>query len=187
MKVGSQYRAPPPRVNVEDNISGIKRRILVCICLNACILYLSTMFFYYLVFPVAKWCFMLVPSSDHAQVEEEYEDFWKERIEPGLDLFKNIVLSMPLFLLSKVVNAVMFQEIADATFRQSKERFRMLPSVSFMISDIILSFVVQILFLGQALVFAKIFISISIPTLGRVLYIFHMSVLNALYSFEYKW
>ncbi len=59
----------------------------------------------------------------------------------------------------------------------------MMSSVTVMLSDTILSVVVECLFLLQA----KVCSFLPITILGSSLHFFHLCLLNSLYSFEYKW
>lgn len=85
---------------------------------------------------------------------------------------------LPLFVLSRFVNAFWFQDIAECTFRGKPQSVR---SVSFLIADTIFSLIIQALFLVQAVLVGKIFL------FGQLASIFHLSLLYSLYSFEYKW
>lgn len=85
---------------------------------------------------------------------------------------------LPLFVLSRFVNAFWFQDIAECTFRGRSQSVR---SVSFFIADTLFSLIIQALFLIQAVMVGKLLY------VGQVASIFHLSLLYSLYSFEYKW
>lgn len=85
---------------------------------------------------------------------------------------------LPLFVLSRFVNAFWFQDIAECTFRGRTQSGR---SVSFFIADTLFSLIIQALFLIQAVMVGKLFY------IGQFASIFHLSLLYSLYSFEYKW
>eukprot|EP00095_Tigriopus_kingsejongensis_P001081 snap_masked-scaffold1123_size61443-processed-gene-0.17 protein:Tk01081 transcript:snap_masked-scaffold1123_size61443-processed-gene-0.17-mRNA-1 annotation:"etoposide-induced protein" len=108
---------------------------------------------------------------------------WERWVEPVLSITFSTLWILPLFLLSKVVNAIWFQDIADSAFKFSQGRPQMMSSVSVMIADIIYSLAVEMVFLVQA----KITSLLPIASLGQAMAILHLSLLNALYCFEYKW
>lgn len=85
---------------------------------------------------------------------------------------------LPLFVLSRFVNAFWFQDIAELAFRGRTQSVR---SVSFFIADTLFSLIIQALFLIQAVMVGKLFY------IGQFASIFHLSLLYSLYSFEYKW
>merc|ERR1719493_691059 len=86
------------------------------------------------------------------------------------------------FLLSKIVNATWFQDIADLTFRSSQGRPLVNLSISVMIADTVFSIVVEIIFLVQG----KVFSMVPIKIIGAALNLLHNCLLHSLYSFEYK-
>lgn len=87
---------------------------------------------------------------------------------------------LPLFILSRLVNAFWFQDIAECTLRgrrsQSSSR-----SVSFFIADTLFSLLIQALFLIQAVMVG------NVCYIGPFVSLIHLSLLYSLYSFEYKW
>jgi len=85
---------------------------------------------------------------------------------------------LPLFVISRFVNAFWFQDIAECTFRGKSQSAR---SVSFFIADTLFSLIIQALFLIQAVMVGKLLY------VGLFASIFHLSLLYSLYSFEYKW
>lgn len=85
---------------------------------------------------------------------------------------------LPLFALSRFVNAFWFQDIAECTFRGRSQSTR---SVSHFIADTLFSLIIQALFLIQAVLVGKLLY------IGQIASIFHLSLLYSLYSFEYKW
>lgn len=85
---------------------------------------------------------------------------------------------LPLFVLSRIINAFWFQDIAECTFRNRSQSTR---SISFFIADTLFSVIIQALFLIQAVMVGKLLY------VGQLASIFHLSLLYSLYSFEYKW
>lgn len=91
---------------------------------------------------------------------------------------------LPLFLLSRLVNALWFQDIGNLAYKYSIGRPKPIPSLSTFIADNLFSFIIQALFLVQATMLSLTPLPAPLPD---ALYIFHMCLLYSLYSFEYKW
>ena len=92
---------------------------------------------------------------------------------------------LPFYLLSKVVNSIWFADIADSAFRKTANgRPRMMNSFSVSIADTVFTIVVEIIFLIQAKLFS---ICVPINAISKLINVFHLCLLNALYCFEYKW
>lgn len=104
-------------------------------------------------------------------------------IEPTLIVIFSLTWILPLFLLSRVVNALWFQDIADSAYKIRKGRPQLFPSISKLIADVLVSVVVQFLFIAQSWLVSLV----PIKYVGRGLSIAHMCLLYSLYSFEYKW
>ena len=103
--------------------------------------------------------------------------------QPLLSLTFSALWVLPFYLLSKVVNAIWFQDIADSAFRSSRGRHQMMSSFSVMIADTVFSVVVEALFLVQG----KLCSFLPIPSIGLLINMVHLCLLNSLYCFEYKW
>ena len=88
-----------------------------------------------------------------------------------------------MFLLSKIVNAIWFQDIADLAFQSSQGHPLVNMSISVMILDTAFSIVVEIIFLVQG----KVFSMVPIKIIGAALNLLHNCLLHCLYSLEYKW
>ncbi|KAI4462749.1 p53 induced protein [Holotrichia oblita] len=104
-------------------------------------------------------------------------------IEPMLSIIFKTIWVLPLFVLSKIVNCLWFQDIADTAYRYSRGRPQFMLSLSKLLADLIFSIVVQALFLVQAMLVEYI----PIFWVGYCLSVIHMSLLYSLYAFEYKW
>ena len=113
--------------------------------------------------------------------------------------FLNLVFSsfwiIPVYIATRVTNCLWWQDIADALFKlrpcyvtqsfsktgEVSEKPKL--SISGLLADVFLSVSIESFFLFQAFIF-------SILPLGYFSYIlntFHLSLLYALYAFEYKW
>jgi len=113
---------------------------------------------------------------------EMSETVWRW-IEPTLKTIFGLIWIMPLFLLSRIVNALWFADIADSAFKIRKGRPQMMNGISKIIADVLVSLVVQLFFIGQSWIVTFI----PMKYVGKALSVVHMCLLYALYSFEYKW
>lgn len=99
-----------------------------------------------------------------------------------LSIVFGMIWILPLFILSKIVNSLWFQDIADSAYKVRKGRPQLLPSFSVIIADTLFSLLVQTLFLIQSMGASLL----PINYFGMVCNV-HLCLLYAMYSFEYKW
>lgn len=158
--------------------SKVLKRVLQCSALNGGVFWLGIAFFEYLVLPTLKYVLTRV-FSDETGIGPV---IWSW-VQPFLSLFFGMLWVMPLFILSKVVNSLWFQDIANSAYKFRQGRPQMFPNFSKLIADTLFSLLVQALFLVQAM------LANMLPGqyAGPFLCFFHTCLLYSLYSFEYKW
>lgn len=138
---------------------------------------MSIAFFEYLILPSLKFVLTRV-FSDETGIGPV---IWSW-VQPFLSLFFGMLWVMPLFVLSKIVNSLWFQDIADSAYKFRKGRPQMF-NLSKLIADTFFSLLVQALFLVQAMLANML----PVQYAGPFLCFFHTCLLYSLYSFEYKW
>jgi len=154
---------------------NILERTVKCCLLNGVVFAMSIILFESLVLPLLQTLLTLFGGS-------RAEAMWSYT-EPILSVAFSTLWVLPFFLLSKIVNAIWFQDIADLAFRSSQGRPLVSLSISVMIADTVFTIVVEIIFLVQG----KVFSMVPIKILGSALNLLHQCLLHSLYSFEYKW
>lgn len=157
--------------------SNVVQNVIQCALLNGGVFLLSVLLFEYGLLPGIDILF-----GTTFGIESTTMLVWTW-IKYFLLLIYRTAWLIPLLLLSKVINTLWFQDIADSAYRFSRGRPISFPSISMYFADSIFSIMVQILFLIQATVSCFI----PIFPLGCILYTIQMSLLHSLYSFEYKW
>jgi len=159
-------------------------RVLQCMFLNGGVVWLSIEVFNRVLTPILKFVISFIYDQT-SEVDEESTSakIW-EWTWPFLSFTFNSLWIFPIFLLSRIINAIWFQDIADASYRLTRGRPMQLPSLSRNLADILFSLVVETFFLVQAFVMKTI---VPIPSLADFFYLLHLCLLYALYSFEYKW
>lgn len=158
----------------EPNVS---KRVFQCCALNGGMFFLSIAFFNYMLMHGIRHILDFFYGNP-----ENSAPIWRY-IEPTLTVIFSLLWIMPLFLLSRIVNSLWFQDIADSAYKIRKGRPQLFPSISKLIADVLMSLLVQCLFLAQSWLVG--FVPVSY--LGRALSFIHLALLYSLYSFEYKW
>lgn len=154
----------------------ILERTLKCMLLNGCVFWSSILIFENVVLPLVQWILSWILRGERADAVWLYT-------QPILSMAFSTLWVLPFYLLSKIVNAIWFQDIADLAFRSSKGRPVATLSISVMISDTVFTIVVEMIFLVQGSLASLL----PIKILGSALNLLHLCLLHSLYSFEYKW
>ncbi|XP_030833375.1 etoposide-induced protein 2.4 [Strongylocentrotus purpuratus] len=175
-KMMEARRRPLPQREKKQEEPKVMHRILQCCALNVGVFWLSLIVFNNVLLPLLQWVTTFIAG---AAGSENLVWSW---MKPMLSYTFSAFWVLPLFLLSKAVSALWFQDIADLAYRKSRGRPQ-LPSLSRLIADLLFSVLIQILFLLQSMVVSLV----PIKGVSQFLSMFHLSLLNALYAFEYKW
>jgi len=157
---------------------NILERTVKCSLLNGAVFAMSIVVFESILLPLLQTTLTICLAGSHHRAET----LWSYT-EPVLTVAFSTLWVLPFFLLSKIVNAIWFQDIADLAFRSSQGRPLVSLSISVMIADTVFTIVVEIIFLVQG----KIFSMVPIKIIGAALNLLHQCLLHSLYSFEYKW
>ncbi|XP_075974557.1 EI24 domain-containing protein tank [Anticarsia gemmatalis] len=164
-----------PKVKQE---SKVLTRVLQSCILNGFIFLLSILIFEYALLPAVKYLVTVIFGHNPGVAHNVWA--W---MQPFLSMTFRMIWVLPLFLLSKLVNSLWFQDIADSAYRHRRGRPQFMSSVSKIIADSLFSLLVQALFLVQSMLVSML----PITYIGELLCLIHMCLLYSLYSFEYKW
>lgn len=156
----------------------ILERTFKCCLLNGAVFWTSILIFENMVLPTLQMVVFLCMGGS----EEAAHNLWGYT-QPVLSVAFSTLWVLPFFLLSKIVNAIWFQDIADLAFRSSQGRPVVSLSISVMIADTVISILIESIFLIQG----KVTSLLPIKLLGSACNMVHLCLLHALYSFEYKW
>ncbi|XP_033323484.1 EI24 domain-containing protein tank [Megalopta genalis] len=158
--------------------SKVLKRTIQCCALNGGVFWASILIFECGLLPFLKYLLTIIFGHSSGMGMTVWS--WTK---PFLSLTFGTVWVLPLFLLSRIVNSLWFQDIADSAYRYRQGRPLLLSSVSKLIADTLFSILVQALFLGQGMLVSRF----PLPIVGDILALVHMCLLYALYTFEYKW
>lgn len=168
----------PSKHSNQKRESKVLKRTVQCCALNGGVFWASILIFEYGLLPFLQYLLNIIFGHSPGMALTVWS--WTH---PFLSLTFGTVWVLPLFLLSRIVNSLWFQDIADSAYRYRQGRPMLLSSVSKLIADTLFSILVQGLFLVQGMLVSKI----PLPLLGELLALVHMCLLYALYAFEYKW
>ncbi|XP_053612248.1 etoposide-induced protein 2.4 [Plodia interpunctella] len=167
----------PKQIPIQQESKVLTRVLQSCI-LNGFIFLLSILIFEYALLPAVKYLVTVVFGHDPGVARNVWG--W---MQPFLSMTFRMIWVLPLFLLSRLVNSLWFQDIADSAYRHRRGRPQFMSSVSKIIADSLFSMLVQALFLVQSMLVSML----PITYIGELLCLLHMCLLYSLYSFEYKW
>ncbi|XP_012280388.1 etoposide-induced protein 2.4 homolog isoform X2 [Orussus abietinus] len=168
----------PSKQSKQQRESKILKRMVQCCALNGGIFWLSILVFEYGLLPFLKYILTII--FGHSSGVGTVVWSW---MRPVLSFTFGTMWVLPLFLLSRIVNSLWFQDIADSAYRYRQGRPFLLSSMSKLVADTFFNVLVQALFLGQGMLISKV----PLPPVGDILALLHMCLLYALYAFEYKW
>jgi len=170
-------------VKRQEGRSVVIHRVLQCMVLNGGVVWFSIVVFNHALTPILKFVISFIYDQASSNEDSTAATIW-EWTWPFLSFTFNSLWIFPIYLLSRIINAIWFQDIADATYRLTRGRPMQLPSLSRNLADILFSLVVETFFLIQAFLMKTL---IPIPMIANFFYFLHLCLLYALYSFEYKW
>ncbi|OWF42308.1 etoposide-induced protein 2.4 homolog [Mizuhopecten yessoensis] len=161
-------------VQIKEREPKIIQRIIMCCAWNGGIFLMSIFLFNHMLLPIVQ---LLI-----AGIFGRSENTVWGWIGPILSWTFSALWILPIFVLSKVVNSLWFQDIADAAYFQYRGKPKQF-NISSLIADISFSMLLQALFLIQG----TLFMFLPIPAVGQIIGHIHMALLYSLYAFEYKW
>ncbi|KAM7450928.1 Etoposide induced 2.4 mRNA [Porites harrisoni] len=171
-------------------VKEIFSKMLQCCLLNGGIFWMSIFLFEGFIIPglqnLTHFIFNIVSGST------QHQGLWLWKwMGPFLSYLFSALWVLPLYWLSKPLNSLWYQEIADSAYRNTRGRplgflatvgkESVSSHISKTVADFFFSFLLQMFFLVQAMVAS------FLPILGPVISLGHMCLLYSLYTFEYKW
>ncbi|XP_071536497.1 etoposide-induced protein 2.4 homolog isoform X2 [Panulirus ornatus] len=171
----AQQAEKKQKQTLQKDDTKVIHRVLQCCILNGVVFGLSLVFFNYMLLPGLKQALSLF-------LDERAGSVWLY-VRPTLTAVFNMLWVLPLFVLSRIINTIWFQDIADSAYRQRQGRPQLIGSISKLVADVLISIFIQLLFLIQA----NVLMLLPLVGIGVMLSGIHMCMLNALYAFEYRW
>ncbi|KAJ1527164.1 hypothetical protein ONE63_008695 [Megalurothrips usitatus] len=174
----NQIRQNTHRRHRDSQQPSVMKRIMQCCGLNGGLFWLSMLLFEYGLLPTLN--LLLTVLFGHESGTRQLVWSW---LQPALSCIFGTIWVIPLFFLSKFINNLWFQDIANSAYRYSRGRPVMLSNFSKLIADFLFSILVQTLFLIQSYLVSLL----PLAGLGKAFALLHTCLLYSLYSFEYKW
>lgn len=169
---------PSPKQSPKPKQEGkILKRTLQCCGLNGGVFWLSIILFEYGLLPLVEYflIFIFGPKSTVGLAA------WSIT-QSFLSIVFSTLWILPLMVLSKVVNSLWFQDIADSAYRHTRGRPQLLSSFGKLIADTTFSFLIEAAFLIQT----QLISYFPVAPFGYLFALLHNCMLYSLYSFEYK-
>ncbi|XP_021944599.1 etoposide-induced protein 2.4 homolog [Folsomia candida] len=176
-----QQNKPSPRHHHGKEEPRLLNRVMQCCTLNGIVFGLSIVLFKSVLLPVLETLLSLLSTTNSTT-----STFWSW-LQFLLHLTFDGLWVLPLFLLSRIVNALWFQDIGSLAYRYSLGRPKTTQSLSTLIADNLFSLIIQALFLVQALLLNYTLPHLLGGWISALIFHTHTSLLYSLYSFEYKW
>ncbi|XP_014204504.1 etoposide-induced protein 2.4 homolog [Copidosoma floridanum] len=177
----NNHGSSPAKLPKNQRESQVLKRTFQCMVLNFSVCFLGIIFVNYMLLPIVM-LFIKQFASLCSFSDNTGETMWSF-VQPVVTVIIDVLWLLPMFLLSRIVNALWFQDIADSAYRYRQGRPMLLSSVSKLIADMLFSFAVQILFVAQAFIISML----PLSPIGEILQFIHLCLLYSLYAFEYKW
>uniref|UniRef100_F1L3T6 Etoposide-induced protein 2.4 n=1 Tax=Ascaris suum TaxID=6253 RepID=F1L3T6_ASCSU len=144
------------------------KRVLQCMGLNvACVIALQ-----FILLPIMRLIAYLSPFSLPQNWTAEF-----------VSSAVGIISILPFFVITRLVNALWFSDIANASLKYRGLQSAVPISFSRAAADFVVAILVEVVFLLQSLMM----VYLPIPLIAPLITFFHLSLLHALYSFEYFW
>ncbi|KAL9963840.1 hypothetical protein ACROYT_G027390 [Oculina patagonica] len=176
-----------------DSSVGMKEiysKMVQCCLLNGGIFWMSIFLFESYIIPGLQNFTHFIFNALSGGTPQQSLWLWRW-MGPFLSYLFSALWVLPLYWLSKPLNSLWYQEIADSAYRTTRGRplgflatfgkESLSSHVSKTVADFFFSFLLQMFFLVQAMVVS------FLPILGPVISLAHMCLLYSLYTFEYKW
>ncbi|XP_067937526.1 etoposide-induced protein 2.4 homolog [Watersipora subatra] len=150
--------------------------ILRCCLANGGIIASQVFMFSFVGLPLLEKLLQLL-LQDHATATQAWE-----YLEMIISSIVNTFWVYPLWLITRATNVIWFQDVADAAWKHTGKK-RKSQGISTLISDLLYNTIAQLIFILQGTMLEKI----PLPYIGKLVGVFHVSLLTSLYAFEYRW
>lgn len=165
-------------MNLYYSEKKIAKQVLKCCALNGGFTWMSIILFEQILLPTLKYVLLQI----YGHKSDDLLVIWSW-LQAILSILFGMMWVLPIFLLCKIVSSLWFADIANEAYNARKGQPQLIPSISKIIADFLLSMIVQVLFLIQSMLMN----CIPLWLIGRALCFVHLCLLYSLYSFEYKW